>query len=116
MRPTEGTILTIVRIAGEVAVALKEDNITELMREVCRESKIMLDKTPEMLPALKKAKVVDSGGMGLLIILQGMQEALENGLKVTTGTPQAVKSSAVKAQRSETMSVEILNLDTVLSL
>ncbi|MDK0839722.1 DAK2 domain-containing protein [Clostridium perfringens] len=106
MRPTEGTILTIVRTAGEVAVALKEDNITELMREVCRESKIMLDKTPEMLPALKKAKVVDSGGMGLLIILQGMQEALENGLKVTTGTPQAVKSSLAKAQRSETMSEE----------
>ncbi|EGT3598868.1 DAK2 domain-containing protein [Clostridium perfringens] len=106
MRPTEGTILTIVRTAGEVAVALKEDNITELMRAVCRESKIMLDKTPEMLPALKKAKVVDSGGMGLLIILQGMQEALENGLKVTTGTPQAVKSSAAKAQRSETMSEE----------
>ncbi|ELC8415717.1 DAK2 domain-containing protein [Clostridium perfringens] len=106
MRPTEGTILTIVRTAGEVAVALKEDNITELMREVCRESKIMLDKTPEMLPALKKAKVVDSGGMGLLIIFQGMQEALENGLKVTTGTPQAVKSSVAKAQRSETMSEE----------
>lgn len=106
MRPTEGTILTIVRTAGEVAVALKEDNITELMREVCRESKIMLDKTPEMLLALKKAKVVDSGGMGLLIILQGMQEALENGLKVTTGTPQAVKSSVAKAQRSETMSEE----------
>ncbi|XZH19036.1 DAK2 domain-containing protein [Clostridium perfringens] len=106
MRPTEGTILTIVRTAGEVAVALKEDNITELMREVCRESKIMLDKTPEMLPALKKAKVVDSGGMGLLIILQGMQEALENGLKVTTGTPQAVKSSVAKAQRSEAMSEE----------
>ncbi|EPB8164766.1 DAK2 domain-containing protein [Clostridium perfringens] len=106
MRPTEGTILTIVRTAGEVAVALKEDNITELMREVCRESKIMLDKTPEMLPALKKAKVVDSGGMGLLIILQGMQEALENGLKVTTGTPQAVKSLVAKAQRSETMSEE----------
>ncbi|WP_221387811.1 DAK2 domain-containing protein [Clostridium perfringens] len=106
MRPTEGTILTIVRTAGEVAVALKEDNITELMREVCRESKIMLDKTPEMLPALKKAKVVDSGGMGLLIILQGMQEALENGLKVTTGTPQAVKSSVAKAKRSETMSEE----------
>lgn len=106
MRPTEGTILTIVRTAGEVAVALKEDNITELMREVCRESKIMLDKTPEMLPALKKAKVVDSGGMGLLIILQGMQEALENGLKVIKGTPQAVKSSVAKAQRSETMSEE----------
>ncbi len=44
--------------------------------------------------------------MGLLIILQGMQEALENGLKVTTGIPQAVKSSVAKAQRSETMSEE----------
>lgn len=106
MRPTEGTILTIVRTAGEVAVALKEEDITELMREVCRESKIMLDKTPEMLPALKKAKVVDSGGMGLLIILQGIQEALENDLKVTTGTPQVVKSSVAKAQRSENMSEE----------
>ncbi|EGT3614686.1 DAK2 domain-containing protein [Clostridium perfringens] len=106
MRPTEGTILTIVRTAGEVAVALKENDITELMREVCRESKIMLDKTPEMLPALKKAKVVDSGGMGLLIILQGIQEALENDLKVTTVTPQAVKSSVAQAQRSETMSEE----------
>ena len=40
--------------------------------------KYMLDKTPEMLPALKKAKVVDSGGMGLYIILQGMYEALKD--------------------------------------
>ncbi|MGG5462353.1 DAK2 domain-containing protein [Clostridium sp. B9] len=104
MRPTEGTILTIVRTAGEVAVALKEDDITELMREVCRESKIMLDKTPEMLPALKKAKVVDSGGMGLLIILQGMQEALENDLKITTEKPQAVKTSVAQTQRGEAMS------------
>lgn len=106
MRPTEGTILTIVRTAGEVAVALKEDDITELMREVCRESKIMLDKTPEMLPALKKAKVVDSGGMGLLIILQGMQDALENGLKVTEGEKKAVMSSVAKTTRGEAMNEE----------
>ena len=106
MRPTEGTILTIVRTAGEVAVALKEEDITELMREVCRESKIMLDKTPEMLPALKKAKVVDSGGMGLLIILQGMQEALENGLKVSEEAVKNVEPSLAKAKRSEAMSEE----------
>ncbi|WP_300346380.1 DAK2 domain-containing protein [Clostridium sp.] len=104
MRPTEGTILTIVRTAGEVAVALKEEDITELMREVCKESKIMLDKTPEMLPALKKAKVVDSGGMGLLIILQGMKEALENDLKVTTEKPKASTNKVLETKRSEAMS------------
>lgn len=104
MRPTEGTILTIVRTAGEVAVALKEDDITELMRDVCKESKIMLDKTPEMLPALKKAKVVDSGGMGLLIILKGMQEALENDLKVTTEKPQTATNKLLEIKRGEAMS------------
>lgn len=104
MRPTEGTILTIVRTAGEVAVALKEEDITELMREVCKESKIMLDKTPEMLPALKKAKVVDSGGMGLLIILQGMKEALENDLKVTTEKPKASNNKVLETKRGEAMS------------
>lgn len=81
MRPTEGTILTVVRAAGETAVKSVNTDITDLMKEVCDESKKMLDKTPEMLPALKKAKVVDSGGMGLLIILQGMYEALKYDLK-----------------------------------
>ena len=50
------------------------------MEEVTVAAKVMLDKTPEMLPALKKAKVVDSGGMGLYIILQGMLEALKDGI------------------------------------
>lgn len=83
MRPTEGTILTVIKSAGEAAV--KNDNIEDiasLMKQVCIQSKITLDKTPEMLPALKKAKVVDSGGMGLLIILQGMLEALNNNLEI----------------------------------
>lgn len=82
MRPTEGTILTIVRAAGETAIKSNATDIVALMKEVCEESKKMLDKTPDMLPALKKAKVVDSGGMGLLIILQGMYEALRDDLKV----------------------------------
>ncbi len=80
MRPTEGTILTVVRGAGESAAASDKKDITLLMEEVCSHAKIVLDKTPEMLPALKKAKVVDSGGMGLLILLQGMYEALNMGI------------------------------------
>lgn len=83
MRPTEGTILTVVRGAAESAVASTKTDVTELMEEVCTQAKIVLDKTPEMLPALKKAKVVDSGGMGLLIIMQGFYEALNKDIKAT---------------------------------
>lgn len=78
MRPTEGTILTIIRAAGEAAICSEAENIVELLEEICEESKKMLDRTPEMLPQLKQAKVVDAGGMGLLIILRGMVEALKN--------------------------------------
>jgi len=81
MRPTEGTILTIVRTAGESAVKSKHTDVVSLMEEVCLHSENMLNKTPEMLPVLKKAKVVDAGGMGLLIILKGMYEALKNDIK-----------------------------------
>lgn len=81
MRPTEGTILTIIRAAGENAIKSTASDVTELMEEVCTHSEIMLNKTPEMLPVLKKAKVVDAGGMGLLILLKGMYEALKYDIK-----------------------------------
>ncbi|GAA0734741.1 DAK2 domain-containing protein [Clostridium oceanicum] len=82
MRPTEGTILTIIRAAAESGVKSEASNITDLMEEVCQYSETILNKTPEMLPVLKEAKVVDAGGMGLLIILEGMYEALKNHLEV----------------------------------
>lgn len=81
MRPTEGTILTIIKAAGDVAVKSTNNDISMLMEEVCSYSESILNKTPEMLPVLKKAKVVDAGGMGLLIILKGMHEALKYNLK-----------------------------------
>ncbi|MCY6959481.1 DAK2 domain-containing protein [Clostridium brassicae] len=81
MRPTEGTILTIVRAAGESAVSSNETDIVELLNKVCKHSEIVLNKTPEMLPALKEAKVVDAGGMGLLIILKGMYNALKENIQ-----------------------------------
>ena len=83
MRPTEGTILTIIRAAGEYAVNNPIDDVVTLMKEVCKHSEIMLDKTPDMLPALKEAKVVDAGGMGLLILFKGMYEALNNNMEAT---------------------------------
>ena len=84
MRPTDSTILTVIKSAGETAIKNNNvEDIASLMKKICIESKMTLDKTPEMLPALKKAKVVDSGGMGLLIILQGMLEALNNNLEIS---------------------------------
>ncbi|WP_392486445.1 DAK2 domain-containing protein [Haloimpatiens sp. FM7315] len=77
MRPTEGTILTIIRAASEKATNSNEKDIVKLLKEVCDYSEEVLNKTPDMLPALKEAKVVDAGGMGLLIILKAMKEALE---------------------------------------
>lgn len=67
MRPTEGTILSVIRAAAESVTNVEERNIIAVMETVVTNAKIMLDKTPDLLPALKKAKVVDSGGMGLYI-------------------------------------------------
>ncbi|MEK6264363.1 MAG: DAK2 domain-containing protein [Clostridium sp.] len=83
MRPTEGTILTIIRAAGHSAVDNKTSNVVTLMQDICKDSKIMLDKTPDMLPALKQANVVDAGGMGLLILFKGMYESLNSNMEAT---------------------------------
>jgi uncharacterized protein len=81
MRPTEGTILTIIKAAGESAIKSTNEDVIKLMAEVCEYSEYMLNKTPDMLPALKKANVVDAGGMGLLILLKGMYDALESNIQ-----------------------------------
>lgn len=80
MRPTEGTILSVIRAAGECAVKSSEKNITDLLKEICDAAEIMLNKTPDMLPVLKKAKVVNAGGAGLLIILKSMYETLSENI------------------------------------
>jgi len=92
MRPTEGTILSVIRAASEAAIASDAKDIVSFMEEITIKAKDMLDRTPELLPALKKAKVVDSGGMGLYIILKGMLEALKDEIKaeikdITIGIP-----------------------------
>ena len=98
MRPTEGTILSVVRAAADGAINSDSTNILDLLEDIVNEAKIMLDKTPELLPALKKAKVVDSGGMGLYIILNGMYEALKNDIKAEI---KDIKPAIAKAQGAE---------------
>ena len=90
MRPTEGTILSVIRAAAEAGIKEEKQDVIDLLKVVVDAAKVMLDKTPELLPALKKAKVVDSGGMGLYIILQGMYDALKDDIKAE------IKDIAVK--------------------
>lgn len=103
MRPTEGTILTIIKAAGESAVNSSATNLVALMEEVCNHSEIILDKTPDMLPALKEAKVVDAGGMGLLILFKGMLEALKNNMEAT------INKLENQSTKSENISPDALN-------
>lgn len=77
MRPTEGTILTIIRAVAESALNSDKEDICELLEEVIVYSEKVLNKTPDMLPQLKEAKVVDAGGYGLLLIIKGMYEAIK---------------------------------------
>ena len=106
MKPTEGTILSVIRAASEAAVKSKETDIVELLSEIVVESKVMLDKTPDLLPALKKAKVVDSGGMGLYIILQGMYDALKDGIKAEIKDISAKASTGASAQAIEDIDIK----------
>lgn len=106
MKPTEGTILSVIRAASEAAVKSKKTDIVELLGEIVVESKVMLDKTPDLLPALKKAKVVDSGGMGLYIILQGMYDALKDGIKAEIKDISAKASTGASAQAIEDIDIK----------
>ncbi len=81
MTPTEGTILTVARLASEKAknAAKSTNDPTALWSDVCIEAKTALDNTPNLLPVLKKAGVVDAGGMGLYIIWTAMLDVFKGG-------------------------------------
>ena len=78
MKPKEGTILTVARGAAEKATELvsQTDDMVYFCREVIAHMDIVLQSTPDMLPVLKEAGVVDSGGQGLLEIVKGAYDAL----------------------------------------
>lgn len=106
MKPTEGTILSVIRAASEGAIKSDKTDIVELLNEVVKEAKVMLDRTPDLLPALKKAKVVDSGGMGLYIILQGMHDALKDDIKAEIKDIVANGSTRTNAQGTEEIDIK----------
>lgn len=84
MKPTEGTILTVARVASEYAkeaLAQGKDELA-IFEYAIEGAKIALDETPELLPALKKAGVVDAGGKGFVLILEGMLSVMKDGVMI----------------------------------
>ncbi len=76
LKPVEGTILTVMRECCALPEELHAPDMNQLLDNFCRTAQETLKKTPDMLPALKKAKVVDSGGSGFTAVLDGMKRVL----------------------------------------
>ncbi len=94
MKPKEGTILTVARAAADKALVLsaETDDIVTFAEEIVAAADETLKKTPEMLPVLKEAGVVDSGGQGLLCVLEGARDILEGKeIDLTIGEEGAAK-------------------------
>jgi len=94
MKPAEGTILTVSRLsAAAAAAAAREDSGAQsVLTKAIEEGQVALEHTTEQNPVLKKAGVVDSGGKGFLVILQGMLDEME-GLPMPEGDTQAEEKS-----------------------
>lgn len=94
MKPVEGTILTVARVMGEYAMEHhgQYNNIIDFLKDIIAAGQKALEGTPELLPVLKEAGVVDSGGQGLMYIIEGMYAGL-------TGADLGVEVDLHKADR-----------------
>ncbi|QKO30416.1 DAK2 domain-containing protein [Caproicibacterium lactatifermentans] len=94
MKPTEGTILTVARVAtekGKAAATLDNDPIS-VWEAVCKGAEEALAQTPQLLPVLKKAGVVDAGGKGLCCILEGMRRVFHDGVIIENEVEENVSA------------------------
>ncbi len=95
MKPTEGTILTVIRRIAETMEELDSDaDMLSLLEAVCKSGNAALDETPKMLPVLKSAGVVDAGGKGLMLIFEGMLLAARTGEVVPKLASEPAPSAA----------------------
>ncbi len=108
MKPKEGTILTVAKGMSDKALELGEetDDLVYFCEEIIKEGDHVLSKTPDMLPVLKQAGVVDSGGQGLMQVLKGALDAL-NGkevdytIEMPSGDAAATANSYIDAQAEQ---------------
>mgnify|MGYP000896704827 CR=1 FL=1 len=116
MKPTEGTILTVARVAAEKSRAALTDTMEplEVWDLIIRYAEEALAQTPEQLPVLKKAGVVDAGGQGLVYILKGMRqvfagEGVVPGIAGDTAAAPAEEAATVVNAAGEVEEVDINN-------
>lgn len=109
MKPTEGTILTVVRETAEFAEANYKNytDVKDFAAALLDAARASLDRTPEILPVLKQAGVVDAGGMGVVTILEGALKAL-NGEFIQADGEAAVPAAQVKKEKLETEEIKFL--------
>ena len=108
MKPKEGTILTVARGAAEKAVELAEEGMEDLdtfFGEVLEHAKYVLSQTPEMLPVLKQAGVVDSGGQGLVEVMEGAYFAFQ-GKELDLKFNEEMQGGAPKMSAKPDMDVQ----------
>jgi len=100
MKPTEGTILTVARVASEKAKESFEngDDALSVFENAIAGAKEALAQTPEMLPQLKKAGVVDAGGQGFVLILEGMLSVLKDGIIVKSLNNESATSAEEESE------------------
>lgn len=103
MKPTEGTILTVARECGEKAMSIysQEENMVEFLAKIIQHGNDILKKTPDMLPVLKQAGVVDAGGKGLLYILTGAYNALADETSALTLIKESMPVVVEKPRKRE---------------
>ena len=102
MKPKEGTILTVAKAMADIAAEIRDDSddLTVFFERVLAEGQAALERTPEMLPVLKEAGVVDSGGEGLMAVLRGAFDAyMGKELDLSFASPKEAPSGAASAHK-----------------
>jgi DAK2 domain fusion protein YloV len=114
MKPTEGTILTVARIASERARAAFDQGQTsalEIFKIALDGAKEALDDTPNILPVLKKAGVVDAGGKGIVVIFEGMFSVFENGQIIPLENAPAESTNESASEKSAVAEFEDFDIN-----
>lgn len=97
MKPTEGTILTVIRLAAASVENTQETDCAKVLETAFAAAEKALAETPEMLPVLKEAGVVDAGGQGLVYILEGMLSVIADGKMIESKEASEQKSTEKKS-------------------
>lgn len=112
MKPKEGTILTVAKgISDKTAeIAAESDDIESALLTIIEHAEYVLSKTPDMLPVLKEAGVVDSGGQGLVVFLRGMYDALTGkvtNFEITEPNPEFKAGSSMPGKGAAVENADI---------